>query len=206
MKVLIVNTSDIQGGAARASYRLHIALKEQGIDSLMLTNEKSSDDFSVIDVANTFKIKVFSKIASFLDRSLLKKYLNKDQPLFSPNKFSTSDVIKAININTCSKEILRSLAQGRILSEAEGDAIIKQRPFETVADFKAIDEYRGLTLNGEFSVNSEFFKVSAKVSLADRVSRLVSILYRDSSNGELTLMERNQGKKYLITKEIFLQQ
>ena len=32
MKILIVNTSDIQGGAARAAYRLHKALLSQNID------------------------------------------------------------------------------------------------------------------------------------------------------------------------------
>lgn len=113
--------------------------------------------------------------------------------------------VKAININTCSKEIIMSLAKGKILSDAEGESIIDQRPFKTVADFKALPEYAGLTLKGTFSVNTEFFKVSTKVTLADRVSRLVSTLYRDSDNGKLTLMERNQGQKYLITKDLVLQ-
>ena len=48
MKILIVNTSDIQGGAARAAYRLHEALLKQGIDSQMLVQGKSSDDFTVV--------------------------------------------------------------------------------------------------------------------------------------------------------------
>ena len=48
MKVLIVNTYDIQGGAARAAYRLHKALLGQNIDSQMLVQSKSSDDFTVI--------------------------------------------------------------------------------------------------------------------------------------------------------------
>ncbi len=33
MKILIVNTSDINGGAARAAYRLHKALLSSGVDS-----------------------------------------------------------------------------------------------------------------------------------------------------------------------------
>jgi hypothetical protein len=48
MKVLIVNASDIQGGAARAAYRLHKSLLAQNIDSQMLVQSKSSDDFTVI--------------------------------------------------------------------------------------------------------------------------------------------------------------
>ena len=41
MKILIVNTSDIIGGAARASYRLHKALLKNGIDSQMLVQNKT---------------------------------------------------------------------------------------------------------------------------------------------------------------------
>lgn len=48
MKVLIVNTSDIEGGAARAAYRLHKALLTEGVDSQMLVQSKSSDDFTVL--------------------------------------------------------------------------------------------------------------------------------------------------------------
>ena len=114
--------------------------------------------------------------------------------------------VKAINVNTCSKEVLRSLAKGKILTDEEGEAIIGQRPFEKIEDFKALPEYAGLVLEGAFSINTEFFKVSTKVTLSDRVSRLVSKLYRDSNGGKLTLMGRNQGQKYLITKDLVLQQ
>ena len=48
MKILIVNTFDIDGGAARAAYRLHQSLLGQGIDSQMLVQYKSSDDDTVI--------------------------------------------------------------------------------------------------------------------------------------------------------------
>ncbi|WP_024334600.1 hypothetical protein [Desulfotignum balticum] len=47
MKILIVNTSDIQGGAARAAYRLHRALLNEGINSHMLVQSKVSDDYTV---------------------------------------------------------------------------------------------------------------------------------------------------------------
>ena len=43
MKILIVNSSDIYGGAARAAYRLHKALLEVGIDSQMLVKDKKSN-------------------------------------------------------------------------------------------------------------------------------------------------------------------
>ncbi|MFX1238962.1 MAG: glycosyltransferase family 4 protein [Promethearchaeota archaeon] len=43
MSILHINTSDIQGGAAIASYRLHQGLLSQGIDSKMLVNIQKTD-------------------------------------------------------------------------------------------------------------------------------------------------------------------
>ena len=60
MKILIVNFSDIQGGAARAAYRLHRSLVDFGVDSQMLVQNKTSDDFTVISSSSNFK-KIFQK-------------------------------------------------------------------------------------------------------------------------------------------------
>lgn len=40
MKVLHINTTDIEGGAARAAYRLHKALLKNGVESQMLVQKK----------------------------------------------------------------------------------------------------------------------------------------------------------------------
>ena len=48
MKSLLINTFDIRGGAARAAYRLHNGLRMIGINSQMLVQEKTSDDWTVI--------------------------------------------------------------------------------------------------------------------------------------------------------------
>ncbi len=48
MKVLLLSTFDIRGGAARAAYRLHQGLRSLDIDSKMLVQDKSSDDWTVI--------------------------------------------------------------------------------------------------------------------------------------------------------------
>jgi glycosyltransferase involved in cell wall biosynthesis len=48
MNILHISTSDIDGGAARAAYRLHRGLKNLNLDSKMLVKEKSSNDISVI--------------------------------------------------------------------------------------------------------------------------------------------------------------
>ena len=47
LKVLQLNYSDIDGGAARAAYRIHHALRSTGIDSQMLVNIASSGDWTV---------------------------------------------------------------------------------------------------------------------------------------------------------------
>lgn len=48
MKILLLSTDDIQGGAARAAYRLHQGLQGVGVTSQMLVKEKSSPDPRVI--------------------------------------------------------------------------------------------------------------------------------------------------------------
>lgn len=47
LKVVQVNFSDIDGGAARAANRIHAALRRQGVDSRMFVNSKRSDDWTV---------------------------------------------------------------------------------------------------------------------------------------------------------------
>ena len=47
MKVLHLNHSDINGGAARAAYRIHHALRAAGVDSSMSVNVAASGDWTV---------------------------------------------------------------------------------------------------------------------------------------------------------------
>jgi len=48
IKPVLLNTSDIRGGAARAAYRLHKGLQKIGIDSQMLVQRKESHDPTVV--------------------------------------------------------------------------------------------------------------------------------------------------------------
>jgi glycosyltransferase involved in cell wall biosynthesis len=48
MNILHLSTSDIDGGAARAAYRLHIGLLEQGVNSKMFVRDKHIDNGSII--------------------------------------------------------------------------------------------------------------------------------------------------------------
>jgi glycosyltransferase involved in cell wall biosynthesis len=47
VKIALLNYSDTIGGAARAAYRIHHALRQQGMDSTMYVNQANAGDWSV---------------------------------------------------------------------------------------------------------------------------------------------------------------
>ncbi|MDR1517920.1 MAG: glycosyltransferase [Dysgonamonadaceae bacterium] len=55
MKVLIVSTSDVQGGAAIAAYRLMQALNANGVDSKMMVCRKKTSDKRVVGIGSKRK-------------------------------------------------------------------------------------------------------------------------------------------------------
>ncbi len=96
MKILIVNASDIQGGAARAAYRLHKALLAQNIDSQMLVQSKSSDDYRVI--GPTKKINnLLGIVRAVLDQIPNMLYKNRTKTYFSPSWLPFSNIVDKIN-------------------------------------------------------------------------------------------------------------
>jgi len=97
MKVLIVNTSDIQGGAARAAYRLYKSLLVQGVESQMLVQSKTSDDFRVHALANTKVQKVLSKVIPTIDALPTRFYKTKTKTLFSPSWVGSKTIVDKIN-------------------------------------------------------------------------------------------------------------
>jgi len=52
MKILILNTHELSGGAARAAQRLHQSLLKAGAGSNMLVLWKESDDRTIIPVVH----------------------------------------------------------------------------------------------------------------------------------------------------------
>lgn len=96
MKVLIVNTSDIEGGAARAAYRLHNALLTEGVDSQMLVQSKSSDDFTVSGPQDKLQ-KVMGKVRPSLDSIPVRRYKQRTKTLFSPSWVPFSGLVDKIN-------------------------------------------------------------------------------------------------------------
>ncbi len=96
MNILIVNTSDIDGGAARASYRLHKSLLAQDIDSQMLVQSKSSDYFTVL-TENKKLNKYLNILRPIVDSLPVRYYKGRTKTLFSPSWFGFGNIVDKIN-------------------------------------------------------------------------------------------------------------
>ncbi|KPQ01618.1 MAG: T2aSS secretion system protein GspK [Marinobacter sp. HL-58] len=109
-----------------------------------------------------------------------------------------------INVNTASAAVLRSLHEE--LTQAQADAILERREeerFESVQDFLALPEFSGLGLKATgLGLQTRFFEVASRITYDDRVTNLVSTVYR-SPEGEMQTVHRDTGQKNRITKEPF---
>lgn len=98
MKVLLVNAYDINGGAARATNRLHHALLSENIDSQMLVVNKQSDDYTVrLFIQNFGKINNHLRNLQYRLFNQLKNYPNKTKTLYSSSFLSFSNIVDSIN-------------------------------------------------------------------------------------------------------------
>ncbi|MGL4447928.1 MAG: glycosyltransferase [Shewanella sp.] len=70
MRILHICYSDLDGGAARAAFRLHQAQRSQGVDSHMLVINKCSDDPFVHTVSGMRQLRI--KLVSALSRLILR--------------------------------------------------------------------------------------------------------------------------------------
>jgi len=95
MKSLLINTSDISGGAARAAYRIHKGLQGIGMDSKMLVQTKLSDDRTVIAPGTKFK-KGLALLRPTLDSAAKKIFAGGSKTIFSPAWLPFSDILYRI--------------------------------------------------------------------------------------------------------------
>ncbi|MFQ4139764.1 glycosyltransferase family 4 protein [Nodosilinea sp. PGN35] len=94
MKILHLSTSDLDGGAAKAAYRIHRGLISNGLGSTMLVRHKLSSDPTVI--ANKT---ILAQVGSKVDGRPLKRYAQRERTMFSPQWFPDSVVgrVQALN-------------------------------------------------------------------------------------------------------------
>jgi glycosyltransferase involved in cell wall biosynthesis len=91
MKILIVSSSDINGGAAKAANRLHIAFLKNNIQSIMLVQEKGSHDNNIIGPKSKFG-KVLPFIKKALESLPLVLYKKRTKTLFHVSFVSFSNI------------------------------------------------------------------------------------------------------------------
>lgn len=111
MKVLHVSYSDLNGGAARAVYRLHSGLISEGVDSQVLVVDKRSSDVNVLAPSSIFK-KIMGVIRRYLDRAILYFYPSARSVPFSTSLVPFSNIVKRINAQDADVVHLHWMASG----------------------------------------------------------------------------------------------
>ena len=107
------------------------------------------------------------------------------------------------NVNTATPEVLQSVVEGLTDQQAQELADVREEGgWESVDKFASEPALQGLKLDKTYlSVNSRFFELATRITLAERVVRLSSLIYRNPEDGSMLVLQRDQGQKYLITKE-----
>jgi glycosyltransferase involved in cell wall biosynthesis len=96
VKVLLVNESDVQGGAARAAIRLHEALISHGMDSQMLVQNKGSIDNTIIGPTSKFQ-NLIRRINIAIEQVPKRIYKRHTKTFFSPSWSPFNNIVKTIN-------------------------------------------------------------------------------------------------------------
>jgi glycosyltransferase involved in cell wall biosynthesis len=96
LRIVFVSSSDLQGGAARAAFRLHEALLQAGHDSCMFVARKSGDHQS-INGPDTAVGKVASRIAGHLDAMPKRRFTKHSKTPFSVARLGLPNLLQAID-------------------------------------------------------------------------------------------------------------
>ena len=73
LKILAVNVSDASGGAARAAYRIHNAVRSLDVNSRMLVKNKCTEDDDVLTILDFDKKNIFSPVFRFIQHKIKNK-------------------------------------------------------------------------------------------------------------------------------------
>ncbi len=95
MNILLASSHDIEGGAARAAYRLHQGLQQIGVSSQMLVQAKTSGDSSIV-APKTQVEQGIAKARLTFDALPLKRYQHRQATTFSV-QWLPENIAKRIN-------------------------------------------------------------------------------------------------------------
>jgi len=96
MKVIHLSHFDINGGAARAAYRIHLSLLKKGLNSQMWVNKASSGHFSIKEPTSKIDKLINELRPRLINYSLVKMLNTKNKVIHSPSVIS-SKWVKLIN-------------------------------------------------------------------------------------------------------------
>jgi len=116
MRILTVNSSDLDGGAARAAYRLHQGLLRIGVDSRMLVQSRSSDDQRVQGPRTSFD-KAMSRLRPTLDLHPVRRYPTFGRKMFSPAWLPFGGLVDRINASDADVVHLHWITAGMLRLE-----------------------------------------------------------------------------------------
>lgn len=120
MRVLIVNTSERNGGAAIAASRLTEALKNNGIKAMMMVRDKTTDQISVVGLKKSWKLKwhfLYERFTIWRNNHFNKEHLfaidiaNSGTDITRLPEFKKADVIHLhwINQGMLSLKVIRKI-------------------------------------------------------------------------------------------------
>jgi len=96
MKIIHLNYSDINGGAARAAYRIHQSLLNKGINSKMWVNKKNSDEWTVEEPISK-KVKLLNEIRPRLINHTLGKMIKTKNKIIHSYSIFPSNWVRYLN-------------------------------------------------------------------------------------------------------------
>jgi len=117
VKVIQLNQSDITGGAARAAYRIHHALRQEGVDSRMWVDSATSGDWTVQGPTTKLR-KGLAKLRPTLGSEAFKTVFKTGNPIIHSPAILPSGRLGALN-NSEADVLHLHWVQGEMLSIGE---------------------------------------------------------------------------------------
>lgn len=98
MKVVLMNTTDIEGGAARCAHRLHNGLRHAGVDSTYFVQKKLGTDEDVM-TSRTWSHRLFADLRPGIDRLPMRLYGQRQRGPFSTGLMSPLDMTPVVSLD-----------------------------------------------------------------------------------------------------------
>jgi glycosyltransferase involved in cell wall biosynthesis len=98
MKVVVMNTTDIEGGAARCAQRLHHGLCNAGVDSTYFVQKKFGAATNVV-TPSTWPHRIFADLRPGIDRIPMRLYSHRQRGPFSTGLMSPFDMTPLVALD-----------------------------------------------------------------------------------------------------------